>query len=78
MKDFLIGSHISGEPGGRLVLQALGTDTFLDCGLRLGEGTGAILLLPLLDAALKIYREMDTFEDIAIQRYQPFEEEGKG
>lgn len=78
VKDFLIGSHISGEPGGRLVLQALGTDTFLDCGLRLGEGTGAILLLPLLDATLKIYREMDTFEDIAIRRYQPFEEEEKG
>lgn len=77
VKDFLVGSHISGELGGQLLTKALGIDTYLDCGLRLGEGTGAILILPLLDAALKIYREMDTFEEIAIRRYQPFDKEGE-
>src|SRR5581483_5387591 len=50
----LIASHRSPEPGHTLVLDALGLDPLLDLGLRLGEGSGAALALPLLDASIAI------------------------
>lgn len=59
---FLIASHTSQEPGHRIVLQALGTVPLLDLQLRLGEGTGAALAMPLIDAALRILDEMATFD----------------
>ena len=40
-------------------------------GLRLGEGTGALALFPLLDMALSIYRDMDTFAEMEIEEYKP-------
>jgi nicotinate-nucleotide--dimethylbenzimidazole phosphoribosyltransferase len=61
-RDSLIASHLSPEPGHRLVLDALGLDPLLDLGLRLGEGSGAALALPLLHASRLIVDEMATFE----------------
>jgi nicotinate-nucleotide--dimethylbenzimidazole phosphoribosyltransferase len=58
----LIAAHRSSEPGHRIVLEALGLQPLLDFELRLGEGSGAALALPLLAAALKILDEMATFE----------------
>lgn len=55
VKDYLIASHISAEPGYGVVIEALGIRPHLDMQMRLGEGTGAILMLPLLDAALAAY-----------------------
>jgi nicotinate-nucleotide--dimethylbenzimidazole phosphoribosyltransferase len=57
----LIAAHRSSEPGHRIVLEALGLQPLLDLELRLGEGSGAALALPLLAAALKILDEMATF-----------------
>jgi nicotinate-nucleotide--dimethylbenzimidazole phosphoribosyltransferase len=48
------------------VLQALGTPPLLDLELRLGEGTGAALAMPLIDAALKILAEMATFASAGV------------
>ena len=59
--DAMIAAHLSPEPGHRLVLDALGLEPVLDLGLRLGEGSGAALCLPLLDAALAVLDEMATF-----------------
>jgi nicotinate-nucleotide--dimethylbenzimidazole phosphoribosyltransferase len=59
---YLIASHRSVETGHRRVLEALGTAPLLDLELRLGEGTGAALAMPLVDAALKILAEMATFD----------------
>jgi len=59
---YLVGSHRSVEVGHRLVLQALATKPLLDLDLRLGEGTGAALAMPLVDASLRILAEMATFE----------------
>lgn len=53
--------HRSTEPAHRLALDALSLEPLLDLGLRLGEGTGALLALPLLDAAVATLREMATF-----------------
>jgi nicotinate-nucleotide--dimethylbenzimidazole phosphoribosyltransferase len=60
--DALIAAHLSPEPGHRLVLDELGLVPLLDLGLRLGEGSGAALCLPLLDASLAVLDEMATFE----------------
>ena len=62
----MIASHRSPEPGHALVLEALGLEPLLDLGLRLGEGSGAALALPLLDASIAILAEMATFGDAGV------------
>jgi nicotinate-nucleotide--dimethylbenzimidazole phosphoribosyltransferase len=59
--DVMIASHRSPEPGHALALGALGLEPLLDLGLRLGEGSGAALALPLLHASIAILSEMATF-----------------
>jgi nicotinate-nucleotide--dimethylbenzimidazole phosphoribosyltransferase len=62
----LIASHRSVEPGHRIVLGALGLEPILDLGLRLGEGSGAALAIPVVGAAARILGEMATFEDAGV------------
>ncbi len=62
----MIASHRSPEPGHALVLADLGLRPLLDLGLRLGEGSGAALALPLLSAALAILADMATFETAGV------------
>jgi nicotinate-nucleotide--dimethylbenzimidazole phosphoribosyltransferase len=64
--DSMIAAHLSPEPGHRLALDALGLEPLLDLGLRLGEASGAALVLPLLDASLAILAEMATFESAGV------------
>jgi len=64
--DVMIAAHRSSEPGHALVLDALGLEPLLDLGLRLGEGSGAALALPLLDASIAILAEMATFGDAGV------------
>jgi nicotinate-nucleotide--dimethylbenzimidazole phosphoribosyltransferase len=59
--ESMVASHLSPEPGHRLILADLGLEPILDLGLRLGEGSGAALVLPVLDAALAILSDMATF-----------------
>jgi nicotinate-nucleotide--dimethylbenzimidazole phosphoribosyltransferase len=66
--DYILASHMSAEPGHRVALGHLGLSPLLDLGMRLGEGTGAALALSLLDAALRLAREMATFEAAGIAR----------
>src|SRR2546429_1649424 len=56
----LFRSHRSAEAGHSLALEALGLEPILDLGLRLGEGTGAALALPIVRAALALHRKMAT------------------
>lgn len=69
-RDYILPSHVSKEPGGRMILDALGFSPFLTCDMFLGEGSGAVALMPLLDMALKVYREMGTFEEIRVDQYE--------
>jgi nicotinate-nucleotide--dimethylbenzimidazole phosphoribosyltransferase len=62
----MVAAHRSPEPGHALVLEALGLDPLLDLGLRLGEGSGAALALPILHAALAILDEMATFDSAGV------------
>ncbi|MCI0464103.1 MAG: nicotinate-nucleotide--dimethylbenzimidazole phosphoribosyltransferase [Gemmataceae bacterium] len=63
---YLFASHRSPEPGHRVVLETLGLMPLLDLGLRLGEGTGAALALPLLQSAADVMRDMATFEQAGV------------
>jgi nicotinate-nucleotide--dimethylbenzimidazole phosphoribosyltransferase len=62
----MIASHRSPEPGHALVLADLGLRPLLDLGLRLGEGSGAALALPLVSAALALLADMATFETAGV------------
>ncbi|MBT2289843.1 nicotinate-nucleotide--dimethylbenzimidazole phosphoribosyltransferase [Paenibacillus albidus] len=65
-KAYLIASHVSGEQGHKLMLERLGLEPLLDLGLRLGEGTGGVLCLHLIEAVCRIMSEMATFESAGI------------
>jgi nicotinate-nucleotide--dimethylbenzimidazole phosphoribosyltransferase len=66
--SYMLASHLSAEPGHRLALQHLGLTPLLDLQMRLGEGTGAALAMTLLDAALRVPREMATFDSAGVSR----------
>jgi nicotinate-nucleotide--dimethylbenzimidazole phosphoribosyltransferase len=63
---YLIAAHRSVEPGHRIMQEHLGLKPLLDLDLRLGEGTGAALGFGLLEAGLKIYKEMATFSEAGV------------
>lgn len=65
-RDFLIASHRSVEPGHRATLSALGLEPLLSLRLRLGEGSGAALALPILRAAVAAHNEMATFDEAGV------------
>ena len=71
---YALATHLSDEPAARMVLETLGKRPMITAGMRLGEGTGAVAALGLLDAAVAVYTDMSTFDDIAIDAYQPFDE----
>ncbi len=64
--DYLIVGHRSSEPGSSVVLEELGLAPVLDLGMRLGEGSGAALAVPTVQAAAKILREMATFDSAGV------------
>jgi nicotinate-nucleotide--dimethylbenzimidazole phosphoribosyltransferase len=66
VRDRCIAGHRSTEPGASAALEHLGLDPVLDLGLRLGEGTGAALAIPVVQAAARLLTEMATFEEAAV------------
>ena len=70
--DVTLASHVSKDGAARKALEALGLRAIIDADMSLGEGSGAVLLLPLLDAALAVYRGMGSFDDIHVEAYQRF------
>ena len=69
--DYMLASHISAEPVGKHLLDAVGLKPLITAEMRLGEGTGGIMLLPLLDGALEVYKNAHRFDDIGLERYTP-------
>ena len=67
---YMIATHVSKEHAARRVLEALGLSYALDAGLCLGEGSGAVACIPLIDMAAEIYHSMSTFEQICVEAYQ--------
>ena len=58
-----------------MALSALGLQAPVRAGMRLGEGTGALTLFPLLSMAMEVYERMGTFTDYEIRSYERFQEE---
>jgi nicotinate-nucleotide--dimethylbenzimidazole phosphoribosyltransferase len=65
-REWMVFAHRSAEAGHRHVLEALGARPLLDLGLRLGEGSGALTALPLVDAACALHANMATFEEAGV------------
>jgi nicotinate-nucleotide--dimethylbenzimidazole phosphoribosyltransferase len=63
---YMIAGHRSAEPGHAAALTQLGLTPLLDLGMRLGEGTGAVLAMSLIEAAARIINEMATFADAGV------------
>lgn len=68
--DYMLASHCSGEPAANGLLNMMHLKPVIDAEMRLGEGTGGLMLLPLLDGALAVYRHAHTFDEENIERYQ--------
>lgn len=70
-KEYMFAAHNSQEIGHNAVLEKIGLRPILDLDLRLGEGTGAALAILIIEAGLKIYKEMATFEEAAVATKGP-------
>ncbi|MER3446354.1 MAG: nicotinate-nucleotide--dimethylbenzimidazole phosphoribosyltransferase [Candidatus Dadabacteria bacterium] len=70
VKDYIFFSHISAEGGHGLVLEKLGVEPILNLDMRLGEGTGAVIGMFIIEAGVKAYNEMATFEEAGVSRGQ--------
>ncbi len=64
--EYWIAGHRSSEPGASAALQHLGLEPLVDLGLRLGEGSGATLAVPLVQAAARVLAEMATFDQAGV------------
>jgi nicotinate-nucleotide--dimethylbenzimidazole phosphoribosyltransferase len=65
-KEYLFAGHCSQEPGHRFLLEHLQLDPILTLDMRLGEGTGAVLAMPIIESALRLYSDMATFASAGV------------
>ncbi len=73
VKDYLLCSHVSRETAGRKILEYLDLQPLITAELCLGEGTGGVLLLPLLDGAISVYHSSHSFESLNMERYVDYD-----
>jgi nicotinate-nucleotide--dimethylbenzimidazole phosphoribosyltransferase len=66
VKDYMIAAHTSVEVGQQVAWRFLGQTPLLDLHMRLGEGTGAVLAMSLLEAAIRVYTDMATFAEAEV------------
>jgi nicotinate-nucleotide--dimethylbenzimidazole phosphoribosyltransferase len=66
VRDYLFAGHCSKEAGHRIMLKHLGLTPILELGMRLGEGTGAALAMGVMDCAVRMFKEVLTFEEAGI------------
>lgn len=68
-KEYMIATHCSAEPASRMVMERLGLKAPLQAGMHLGEGTGAIMGLALIDQALNVYYHLTTWDGGHVEAY---------
>ncbi|MGB9710484.1 MAG: nicotinate-nucleotide--dimethylbenzimidazole phosphoribosyltransferase [Thermodesulfovibrio sp.] len=68
VRDYIFASHNSVERGHKIALEFMGLKPLLDLNLRLGEGTGAAIVMTIIEAGLKIYKEMATFDEAGVSK----------
>jgi nicotinate-nucleotide--dimethylbenzimidazole phosphoribosyltransferase len=66
--DYLFSGHCSEEAGHRIMLKHLGIEPILDLRMRLGEGTGAALAMGVIEGAMRVFKEVLTFEEAGVSR----------
>ena len=64
--DYLFAGHQSEEPGHKIMLRQLGLRPILDLGMRLGEGTGGAMAMSIMEGALRVFKEVLTFEEAGV------------
>jgi nicotinate-nucleotide--dimethylbenzimidazole phosphoribosyltransferase len=64
----MIAGHLSAEPGATVGLHALGLDPLINLAMRLGEGTGAVLALPVVASAVRVLHEVATFDSAGVSK----------
>ncbi len=70
VRDYLFAGHVSVERGHQIILEKIGLSPLLDLELRLGEGTGAVLAMHIIEAALRTHGEMATFAEASVSNRQ--------
>lgn len=70
VRDYMMPSHVSKEPAGQMLLDALELSPLLTCDMCLGEGSGAVAVIPVLEMGLRVYHQMGTFDDVHIEQYK--------
>jgi nicotinate-nucleotide--dimethylbenzimidazole phosphoribosyltransferase len=66
VRDYLFAGHRSEEPGHHILLEYIGLKPILSLNMRLGEGTGAVLAMPIIESAMRLYLEMATFTSAGV------------
>jgi nicotinate-nucleotide--dimethylbenzimidazole phosphoribosyltransferase len=66
VRDYLFAGHCSEEAGHRIMLNHIGLKPILELGMRLGEGTGAALAMGVMDCAVRMFKEVMTFEEAGV------------
>jgi nicotinate-nucleotide--dimethylbenzimidazole phosphoribosyltransferase len=74
--DYMFAGHCSEEPGHRHLLRYIGIKPILNLGMRLGEGTGAVLAMPVIESSCRLYSEMATFSSAGVSGASPRASEG--
>jgi nicotinate-nucleotide--dimethylbenzimidazole phosphoribosyltransferase len=69
--DAMIAGHLSPEPGHAVQLEALGLEPVLTLRMRLGEGSGAALAIPVVRSAVAVLHEMGSFADLGLAEQTP-------
>ncbi|MCR5342705.1 MAG: nicotinate-nucleotide--dimethylbenzimidazole phosphoribosyltransferase [Butyrivibrio sp.] len=72
VRDYLIASHAGREKGNLLALDKLGLKPYMNGSMALGEGTGAIMLFPLIDTVCDFYKKAARFEDYNMEEYKRY------
>jgi nicotinate-nucleotide--dimethylbenzimidazole phosphoribosyltransferase len=67
VKDYMIPSHCSDEPGYRLTMNEIGLEPMLNLDMRLGEGSGCPLAFNIIEAAVEIINKMATFDEVSME-----------
>lgn len=70
---YMIPSHKSAEAASEAIFKELGLKPIIHGDMRLGEGSGAVMLLPFLDMAQDLFDNMGTFDDIGVKQYEKYE-----
>lgn len=68
-RDYLVPSHMSAEPAAKMIVEELAMHPVIEAGMHLGEGCGAIAMMPLLDMSHAVYARAANFSDISVEAY---------